>query len=248
MSELEQPAFESCFVARMGRRWNIAPHRHDFHELYVVTEGVIGTDTEARSVEGRHGEFIVVPAGLMHANRQVGDDRLTLTMARWSGADAMVAGTHMEYTYDYRGRVRYLSDWMLDHHPARGPAESAMLDAILATLLHEAVRLQTADPGDLADRVRRYVRERIAGPITLDDLAGAVNLSKYHFLRRFREETGRTPMRLVTQMRVEMARNLILQSDMTLDAVAQRVGLTSASYLNSVFRRTLGCTPGSLRR
>jgi transcriptional regulator GlxA family with amidase domain len=55
-------------------------------------------------------------------------------------------------------------------------------------------------------------------------------------------------MRLVNQIRIEVAQSLLLQTHLTLDAIAAQVGLADASHLSHLFRRLTGRSPGSLRR
>jgi transcriptional regulator GlxA family with amidase domain len=55
-------------------------------------------------------------------------------------------------------------------------------------------------------------------------------------------------MRLVNQIRIEVAQSLLLQTRLTLDAIAAQVGLADASHLSRLFRRLMGRSPGSLRR
>jgi AraC-like DNA-binding protein/mannose-6-phosphate isomerase-like protein (cupin superfamily) len=233
--------------------WRIERHSHaDFHEFYLVLDGTIVTRVEGaegpHDLRGGQGEFILVPRGRRHSNRTPRDSNMRIIMVRWTGADELMAGTEPGYRYDAHGRLRYLVDWLLDLQPSHTRREETMQDTVAATAVCEAARLRHEVVGGLVEPVRRYVRSHIDRGISLDDLAAAVNLSKYHFTRRFKRETGGTPMQLVTRMRVEAARHLIMQTDLTMEAVAARSGFSSASYMNQVFRRELDRTPGSLRR
>ncbi|MFP4382368.1 MAG: helix-turn-helix domain-containing protein, partial [Candidatus Sumerlaeia bacterium] len=84
-------------------------------------------------------------------------------------------------------------------------------------------------------------------PISVDDMARAAHLSKYHFIRKFREQTGLTPKRFLNEIRLEAAEHLLLQSDMTNETIAQQVGFPDASYFSHVYRRHRGHPPGALR-
>jgi AraC-like DNA-binding protein len=226
--------------------WRIEPHVHDYHELYLVLQGRIDTSLDGRSVAGRKGEWILVPGGLSHANKvQTGE--LSLAMIRWTGGDDLVSQTPEGYRFDSGGRLRYLFDWMLDMHDPADGEQLAQVESILQTLLHETRRLRNTDPSDLAESVRRHVRRNIERRIVLDDLAEAACLSKYHFLRKFRAQTGRTPMAFVAMVRLEAARNLIRHSQLSLDAIAAQCGFAGQSHMHQVFKRHLGQAPGSFR-
>ena len=100
----------------------------------------------------------------------------------------------------------------------------------------------------LATTVRQYVQQHMAQPLTVDLLARHAGMSKFHFIRRYRQLTGRSPMADVRLIRVQQARALILSSGQPLKAVAPLVGLGTEAALYRLFRRYLHITPGQLRR
>lgn len=104
-----------------------------------------------------------------------------------------------------------------------------------------------------ADRGRavaaaRIVAERAAGELPLAELARAVGLSPYHFLRVFRRVFGVTPHQYLVQARVERAAALLLDSDVPVTALAYEVGFGDLSNFVNTFRRLIGTSPGQFRR
>ncbi|WP_306204628.1 helix-turn-helix domain-containing protein [Actinoplanes sp. RD1] len=109
-------------------------------------------------------------------------------------------------------------------------------------------RLDTP-PGREDARVRKAValmRERLADPLTLADLAAAAYLSPYHFVRVFKQATGETPGRHLTRLRVREAARL-LDAGHTVTAVARRCGFSSPSHLSTAFLREFGVRPSHYR-
>jgi LacI family transcriptional regulator len=66
--------------------------------------------------------------------------------------------------------------------------------------------------------------------------------------QEFRRVLGRSPHEELLEARLETARRLLVQTDLTTAEVARDSGLTSAAYLANVFRRELHCTPIEFRR
>jgi AraC family transcriptional regulator len=95
--------------------------------------------------------------------------------------------------------------------------------------------------------VRDYVHEHLRQNISLDDLARAVGLSRYHFARRFRQSTGTTPHKFVLQQRVERAKTLLQRTNMPLLDIACSCGFADQSHMTREFRKTVGVTPGRYR-
>lgn len=123
-------------------------------------------------------------------------------------------------------------------------------------VLSALVRRHTLGPREGAERqlphgaVQRaieYLNDCFADRITLDHLARVLRVTRYVVLRVFRRATGIPPYAYLTQIRVERAKQL-LQADLPIATVAQRVGFADQSHLTRHFRRLVGVTPGVFAR
>ena len=97
-------------------------------------------------------------------------------------------------------------------------------------------------------RVERHVRARLGTDLSLDDLAGAVGLSKYYFSRRFKQRTGQSPYQFVIYERVRAARRRLRETTQPIAQIALETGFSSQSHLTRTFKRHVGVTPGRYRR
>jgi len=97
-------------------------------------------------------------------------------------------------------------------------------------------------------RVLDVVQQRLAEDIALDDLAAAAGVSRFHFLRLFKNTLGITPHRFVMDQRLAAARKLLADTDQRLADVAAVTGFSSQSHLCTTMRRRLGVTPKQWRR
>jgi AraC family transcriptional regulator, transcriptional activator FtrA len=104
----------------------------------------------------------------------------------------------------------------------------------------------TAD-GSL-EETRRWAAERLHEPLDVAAMARHANVSPRTFARRFREETGTTPLQWLLGQRVQEARRLLEETDLPIDAVAWRAGFGTAASLRDHFRRITATTPSSYRR
>ncbi|MEU6763582.1 helix-turn-helix domain-containing protein [Streptomyces sp. NPDC046853] len=96
-------------------------------------------------------------------------------------------------------------------------------------------------------RARQWAQERLGEPLTLAELAGQESMSIRTFSRRFREETGLTPMQWLTQRRVDRARELLEETDRTVDRIAAEAGFGTGASLRQHFQAGLGVSPGAYR-
>lgn len=110
----------------------------------------------------------------------------------------------------------------------------------------EAAVAPSAD-GSL-EATREWARERIAEPLTVAEMARHANVSPRTFARRFRSETGTTPLQWLLSRRVLEARRLLEESDLPVETVALRAGFGNAASLRDHFRRATATTPTAYRR
>ena len=169
------------------------------------------------------------------------------------------------------GEPRVFSRDMVARHPALSavlrliadevdlaqPKSEALLAFLFRSLLIYVGRMPTAVPMPRWGRPLRDARvERavellnadIAKRWTVERLARAVGLSRPVFARRFQRGLGLSPMRYLTQQRMQRAASLLLQSDSSLAEVAVHVGYRSEFAFNRAFKREFQLPPGVYRQ
>ncbi|MFE5614541.1 GlxA family transcriptional regulator [Streptomyces sp. NPDC056463] len=95
---------------------------------------------------------------------------------------------------------------------------------------------------------RAWALERLDRPLTLTELAEHARMSVRTFTRRFRDEAGTTPGQWLTAQRVELAKQLLETSDLTVDHIADRTGFGSGNSLRQHMRALVGISPAAYRR
>lgn len=96
-------------------------------------------------------------------------------------------------------------------------------------------------------RVKDYVDRTLDGDLALSRLAAVACLSPFHFQRVFHDETGMPIHAWVMQRRVRQALDLVAAGE-PLGEIAAACGFADQSHLTRIFRRSVGVTPGRLRR
>jgi transcriptional regulator GlxA family with amidase domain len=109
------------------------------------------------------------------------------------------------------------------------------------------LRAQRATTTSIAD-LQGWLADHLDEDLTVDALAARVGMSPRTFARVFRRETGTTPAAFVEELRVEAARRLLETTDLTVAAVARRVGMKHPETLYRAFHRRLSTTPDRYRQ
>lgn len=108
--------------------------------------------------------------------------------------------------------------------------------------------LKLAPKSDRIQQALDYVRQHLAKPLSVDDLAAQVHLSPRQFSRVFTSETGQSPAKAIEALRLEAARSMIEQSRHPLEVIAQETGFRDRRHLREAFIRGFGRAPQLIRR
>jgi AraC family transcriptional regulator len=95
--------------------------------------------------------------------------------------------------------------------------------------------------------VVEYVEAHLDGGLTLGQMAAVADRSIYHFARQFRAATGLPPHQYVIARRVERAKQLLCEGDLSLAEVAAGAGFSDQSQFSRHFKRLVGVTPRQFR-
>ena len=166
------------------------------------------------------------------------EDGRVLTSA---GAAAVIEVCLHLIRTDHGSAAAALAARQLVAAPVR-PADQPQLGGSPTTA---AAAARSADRG-LAE-TRAWAQRRLNEPVSLAELASHARVSPRTFTRRFRAETGLSPLRWLLEQRIDLARQLLETTELTMDRVAERSGLGSADSLRLHFARTEGVTPSAYR-
>ena len=105
-----------------------------------------------------------------------------------------------------------------------------------------------AQPAESLGEVLDWATEHLGEPITIDHLAARVNVSPRTLARRFADQLGVAPGQWLLAQRIARTRVLLEETDLPVETIAGRVGLSSATNLRRRFRAALHTTPSAYRR
>ncbi|MBR4442019.1 MAG: helix-turn-helix domain-containing protein [Clostridia bacterium] len=102
-------------------------------------------------------------------------------------------------------------------------------------------------PTELVIQVANYVQHHLSEPITTDQIAEHLFLSRQHLSRRFTKEAGIPLAAFVRNEKVEEAKRLLRYTDKSVMAISTYLGFSSQGHFSGVFKEATGMTPGEYR-
>lgn len=186
-----------------------------------------------------------------------------LDSALQGGAATVTAPEFHEFLQPHDAQITPVLNY-IRHHVRLGVEDPQWYDEQLYFLMERMLRhregqqrrvarlpaLRSTTRAEIFRRVMHaanYIHSHFERDLDLDILAAEACLSKFHFLRLFRQVMGVTPYAYLLRKRAHTARRLIATTGLTFDEIALQVGFATRSSLFRQMRRWLDCRPGDLR-
>lgn len=129
-------------------------------------------------------------------------------------------------------------------------ATAARLTAICVEISRRS-EAAASSPSETDSRIHHslaYIHKNYAHDLNIEQLAALEHLSPSRFRALFKERTGLSPMDYLTALRINHARQLMSQTELTLREIADMVGYEDQLYFSRIFKKRTGFTPSAYRR
>lgn len=210
----------------------------------------------------REGQIVIVPSGTHTSNRASGPVALVCVTFEPTflalACGEMINADQLELPERYGVEDPLISGLCLALRrevelgaPSGRVYSESLAGSLAVHLVARFAKLKRENlPGQDGGLSRRAVRQvtelieaRLAEDISLNDLAGAVGLSPFHFARLFKRTFGLPPHQFVVRRRLDRAKRLMLRGDLALAQIAREVGFCDQSHLALHLKRDCGFTP-----
>ncbi|WP_165822661.1 AraC family transcriptional regulator [Paenibacillus montanisoli] len=126
----------------------------------------------------------------------------------------------------------------------------AQLVQLIRTMAEQSAPEGGAVPGGSArhsEQIMKWINARYQEKFDLEEMAGALHLSKFHLSRVFRSETGSSITEYLIARRLKEACRLLRATALPIEMIGMEVGIGNASYFSQLFRKQIGVTPHEYR-
>lgn len=96
--------------------------------------------------------------------------------------------------------------------------------------------------------IQQYIRENYTKKISLENLASVTNINKFYLIRIFKQSTGLSPIDYLIHVRIEESEKLLINSDLQIAEISNKVGFNSPSHFTKAFRMINHMTPSHYRK
>ena len=248
--------------------WHYDPHWHSAVEIILVLEGTVTYIVRDTVYEVRKGEVLIVPPESLHELSMGEDSRRYLYLFEPEPIQNMrdINGLsehfqrpfHLRDGSDAHVRIRELLLKIQGVYEKREQMWNALCYSYFLRIytvlgqrylsgVRSRTRIERSVDSEVVNAAMTYINSHYMEDLSLEDVSGFAGFSRYYFSRSFKKHTGRSFKDYLIQKRLQVAMDLLIQTNMQMKDVAQESGFGSVATFNRVFRENKGCTPTQYR-
>ena len=250
-------ALENLFYIRLealytcGPRYEVKRSGLNSFLMFYIKEGELLFEYEGRSFVAHKKDIVILDC--MKPQRY---QALTRTSFYWFHFDGSASRAYFEHFKENRGihfqNTRGMEEhFVLIHDLMRSGCPD---EGIMSVHIHRIMALLFSSvgtggtPSDIVARARVYMDAHYMEKLSAEQIAEASRVSPSHLFRLFRKETGLTPYAYLTNVRMEHAMKMLLNTSYTVEEIADYCAFCSSANFIRAFRQSTGVTPRKYRK
>ena len=257
----EQLKLRNVASAKYGGDWHSIPHAHNYTELFYIIggDGQFLIDDEKFPV--RAHQLVIVNPNIMHTELSYEARPLEYIVLGIEGLEISIPGTnegrYCIYTFSGSNKVLNCMQSILREMQEREQEHQMVCQAYMDILVVQLMRNTSTSMTQVADSsptnrqcamVRRYIDNHYKEQLTLDLLAAEANVNKYYLAHAYKQVYGISPINHMIARRVQEAKRLLIETDLSLSQISVILGFSSPSYFSQRFRKSEGISPVDYRK
>lgn len=248
-------------------------HAHMLHQHTGVLELLYVSGGEGRYLVGNReyavhaGDLVICNAETLHGEAPFQEHQLETYCCALSGLrlndlpeNCLVAPARRPVVTlgRFRDAVRSLMSNIYELYPVSEECRALCRQLAVSVLLMVRQELRERD-GDgrhqliqrtenLVRSITEYLDGHYAEPLTLEQVSSALHISSSQLSHAFKRETGLSPMQYVIRRRIGEAQSLLVETDLPVHQIEERLGFGSSCHLTSMFKKYVGIAPREYRK
>jgi len=245
----------------IGKNMDWSYHESVFaqNKFYFITQGRCTITIAGKTIEGKPGRWFFIPAGIPHA--YANDNSMPFRKC-W---------VHFDVDNDDEGIMNLLNlPYYVDadveeteklfakqeqFKDTNSVSECFLKKAFVLELIAKYISIANCEKilvektkDEMLNKALAYIEENLGEEITVERLAEVCHLHPTHFIRIFKKRMGVTPARFIKTKRLEYAKKLIEETEISLSQVAEKIGCSGLANFSKMYKSYFGVSPKNYRR
>lgn len=240
-------------------------HKHDdVLELFYIMSGSGQYTAGGRTYPVQRGSLVVCNAGVMHGESPYWHNTMRSYCCVLRGLtvpelppDTLTAPGHSPFCFftDDRETVEHIL--LALHHQKEQPDASqpvaqllanALLNLVYARLCHHTGVADVRGSEEFLQSITAWLDQHYMEPVTLEEIGRRFHISPSYLSHMFKTETGFSPMKYLMYRRVGESQRLLMNGDLPVSEISDRLGFNDSSHFCRTFKKHVGTSPSAYRQ
>jgi AraC-like DNA-binding protein len=245
--------------------WAEKEHTNTVSELLHILHGNVEVKTRNYTIKGSKGDTIYTPAFSPHRDIFSTDTPFEVHLFQFFWPDekkmlkrytpTQLASIQKSDKRKIAADIHNLYQTLIQGTSLGRELSNSMLLTIILRLFQAADTasgVEPAVPGKsskevIMEEAKKLIQKEYSRPVSLDEIASALNISAYYLSHIFSQESGFTLSSHLTEVRMQNAALLLTSTQSSIASIAQSVGFSDATYFRKVFKLHYGISPREYR-
>ncbi|HOQ06356.1 MAG TPA: AraC family transcriptional regulator [Clostridiales bacterium] len=258
--------------------WSMEPNRHDNYEMVYMKKGCAVFEISGHKVELGPNDIIIIKPMQYHkfiVKSESGCEFIVLYFTfenRINGEYAQIpledflnfvsnkeASPYIKLKVSPKNEIVILLNRIMKERDSSEPGSEflnyllimelfVLLSRALKMEWENSIKLKSSKLKELIGIAINYIHNNFERDISLGDIAKYVFLSPSYFTRAFKEETGMSPISYLLRVRIDRAKELLVDTSLRISDIALSVGFSNQQRFNEMFKKYAGLTPLQYRK
>ncbi|MBW6474735.1 MAG: AraC family transcriptional regulator [Anaerolineaceae bacterium] len=243
----------------VGPSYNIPAHSHSLFQWYCVVYGNVKFSCNERLCTLQLDDSILISPGVMRSpqyhNKSIGYFYVLFENHH------LILDDLADKIVNIPNELRFDLNTLINEINRPGKNTYEFVEALVTRILiglerktkylnrtENLSKLNIQTQNEAFNQIDAYLRRNLHKNISREDLSKVFHISPSHLARIFRNTSGMTITKRLLQLRIDRAKQLLLESSLPISEISLQIGYTNFSYFTNIFRKETGVTPSDFRR
>lgn len=244
---------------QLDENWKKKDIRVHYTKLYYILDGRLKIVTDSEVIIGTPNTLILIPAGTRHDYCVPYPDaaeklwiHLNLEIDSKSIFDIIPVPYQITVTDPEKMKSLFYSIFACSQYKditGLMQLQSYCFELIAYYFQEAGISHPFHTPNSASSILKAagYIQDHLASPPSIADLAAMFHFNTSYFIRIFKKQMGLSPHQYITQLKMERAKNLMENSNMSIARIAHSVGFDDAKHFSKAFKKYSNFTPSQYR-
>ena len=259
--------FEQVNVMWVGKLlyepgFSVAVHEHNFFQFFYVMDGTGYIYTNNLRYRAEAGKVFLCPPGFVHKSGTMKNESMRTIEVKLEIKDRYlynelvnISGCIDVDPAEIRGNIESMVVKVMHRDTLSRDIINMEMSLTLLKILRQLKNKETEDAvyydsgimnftgtGGIFAKMLDYINRNLHTPISLEDLAKLVGHDPAYLCRIFKREFGITPMKYINELKIIRAKELLMNSNMSITEISEHLGFNSVNYFSKCFKRKKNIT------